>query len=419
MRGLARWCVALTITLSFVGTPTASAQRPFEVRVTPTGVTRSITAALAQVRAGGRIVVEPGTYREPTILVNQPVEIVGIGRPVLDGEGTHEIFVIGADSVTVRGFKLLHINTSYIEDRAAIRVHDAKGCTIRDNELSDVFFGIYLANVVGCQIRQNVLRAANSTETKSGNGIHLWSTREVVIANNRINGFRDGLYFEFVHDTEVSENVSEQNLRYGLHFMYSDDCVYRRNIFRRNGSGVAVMYTHRVTMIGNRFEQNWGAAAYGLLLKEISDARIEDNVFDHNTTALVADGANRIQATRNQFLNNGWAVRLDASTVDGQLTGNNFIGNTFDVASNSQDPSTVLSGNYWDGYRGYDLNRDGIGDVPFHPVRLFSMIVEQNEPALILLRSAFIGLLDAAERVLPVLTPKLLADASPAMRRVP
>ncbi len=394
------------------------AQQLAEVRVSPTGDTRSITTALRLVRTGGRVVITAGTYREPTILVTRSVEIVGEGSPVVDGENAHALFTIAADDVTVRGLHLAHVGSSYVEDRAAIRVQDVHGCAILDNRFTNAFFGIYLANVTGCRIERNVLRASNRTETSSGNGIHLWSSREVIIAGNDVSGFRDGVYFEFVHDTEVRDNVSERNLRYGLHFMYSDDCRYLRNTFRNNGSGVAVMYTKRVEMIGNHFTQNWGAAAYGLLLKEISDARLEGNVFYRNTTGLVADGANRIVADRNSFIENGWAVKLDASTVDGRMTRNNFIANTFDIASNSREPSTTLVGNYWDAYRGYDLNRDGVGDVAFRPVRLFSMIVEHHEPALILLRSGFVELLDAAERVLPALTPTSLADARPAMRRL-
>jgi nitrous oxidase accessory protein len=169
-------------------------------------------------------------------------------------------------------------------------------------------------------------------------------------------------------------------------------------------------------MTGNRFEDNWGSAAYGLLLKEISDARLERNIFRHNSSALMADGANRLAATNNAFIANGWAVRLEASTQDGSFTGNDFVGNTFDVATNSGETSTQFAGNYWDAYRGYDLDRDGVGDVPFRPVRLFSVLVARNAPALILLRSAFVGLLDAAERVIPALTPRALADNRPAMR---
>ncbi|MES2179070.1 MAG: nitrous oxide reductase family maturation protein NosD [Gemmatimonadota bacterium] len=407
---LAAW---VCIPLAGVG-----AQNLDEVTVSANGQVRTLGAALRLVRSGGRVVVTAGTYREQSLVAQRAVSIVGVGSPTIAGDGEHVILTVTADDVTVRGLRFTHVNTSYTEDRAVIRVQDAKRCALLDNRIDDAFFGIYLAGVVGCRIEGNELVATHSRETTSGNGIHLWSSRDVVIAGNTVHGFRDGIYFEFVRNTEVSRNVSHDNLRYGLHFMYSDNCRYIGNVFRANGSGVAVMYTHHVQMTGNRFENNWGPAAYGLLLKEISDARLEHNVFSRNTTGLVADGANRIVADRNDFIGNGWAIKLDASTVAGAMTRNNFIGNTFDLSTNSRDPSTTLSGNYWDAYRGYDLNRDGIGDVPFRPVRLFSLIVERHEPALILLRSAFVGLLDAAERALPALTPVSLADARPSMQRL-
>ena len=68
-------------------------------------------------------------------------------------------------------------------------------------------------------------------------------------------------------------------------------------------------------------------------------------------------------------------------------------------------------------YRGYDLDRNGLGDVPHNPVRLFALVAEQHRPALILLRSPFVDLLDAAERLMPMLTPEGLADRNPLMRR--
>jgi nitrous oxidase accessory protein len=233
-----------------------------------------------------------------------------------------------------------------------------------------------------------------------------------------VSGFRDGIYFEFVHDTEVRRNVSEKNLRYGLHFMYSDDCNYIGNTFRDNGSGVAVMYTKRVHMIGNHFEHNWGSAAYGLLLKEIADSRIEHNVFQENTTGLYADGADRIRAIGNDFNRNGWAVKVGGSTQDGLFTANNFTDNTFDVTTNSNEPSTKFVGNFWGAYKGYDLNRDGVGDIPHPPVRLFAVIVERAPQAIVLMRSALVALLDATERAMPSLTPELFVDPKPAMRRI-
>lgn len=389
------------------------------ITVSPAGPVRSVQAAIRAAAPHTRIIVQKGVYREgSTIVVDKPLDLVGEGWPVLDGENARQIMVVTADSVSVRGFRFEHVGTSFLEDWAAIRLEDVNGCRIEGNRFEDAFFGIYLAKVTDCAIRGNVLHSGRGRETVSGNGIHLWHSSGITIADNRISGHRDGIYFEFVHNSVISRNVSERNLRYGLHFMYSDDCRYLYNVFRSNGSGVAVMYTNRMEMTGNRFEGNWGGAAYGLLLKEISDGKLSRNVFYRNTTGLLADGANRLQADRNDFINNGWAVKLAASTQEGRFTRNNFVGNTFDISSNSSEHTTTFAGNFWDSYEGYDLDHNGFGDVPFRPVRLFSMVVAQNGPAIILLRSPFVHLLDTAERLFPILTPESLVDSAPAMRRI-
>ncbi len=407
---------AAVLVLASLSAATTGAQAT--ITVSPHGPVRTLTAAIAAASRHAKIVVKPGVYREPTIIVNKPVEIIGEGWPVLDGASARQIMTVTADSVTIRGLHFEHVGTSFTEDWAAVRFQAVRGCTIEGNRFDDAFFGIYLAKVNDCTIRGNVLRSGRGREMNSGNGIHLWASNGITIANNRISGHRDGIYFEFVHNSVISGNVSEQNLRYGLHFMYSDDCRYLNNIFRRNGSGVAVMFTNRVEMTGNRFEENWGGAAYGLLLKEIGDSKLEGNVFYRNTTGLLADGANRLKAIKNDFIDNGWAVKLQSSTQDGRFTGNNFIGNTFDVSANNSETTTIFAGNYWDDYRGYDLDRDGVGDVAYHPVRLFSMVVAQNGPSIILLRSTFVRLLDSAESIIPALTPEALADREPAMKRI-
>ena len=393
---------------------TAGAQRTITVQ--PDGPL-TIVQAVQSARAGDRVVVAKGVYREPAIIIDRPVQLVGEPGAILDGTGATHILRIEADDVTVRGLAFRNVAPSHVEDRAAIRVGEVRGCVIEDNRLDDTFFGIYLAGTTGCRIARNVLRSNGTTEDRTGNGIHLWTARDIDVIDNRISGHRDGVYLEFARDTRVVRNISERNIRYGLHFMYSDDCRYERNEFRANQSGVAVMYTKGVTMTGNLFADNWGPAAYGLLLKEISDARLEGNVFTRNTTGLFADGATRMTAHANEFSNNGWAIKLMASTQNATITGNSFEGNTFDMATNSRSNTATLRGNYWDQYEGYDIDRDGRGDVPHRPVRLFALVVEQYEPLLVLLRSAVVSLLDRTERVLPSLTPETLADTSPLMRR--
>jgi nitrous oxidase accessory protein len=170
-------------------------------------------------------------------------------------------------------------------------------------------------------------------------------------------------------------------------------------------------------MTDNRFERNWGSAAYGLLLKDISDATVRGNRFAENTVGLYLEDSNRNAIQGNRFQANGWAVKVLANATDNRFTGNSFEGNSFDVSTNSRTASSSFDGNWWDHYRGYDLDRDGVGDVPYRPVRLFSLVVEQHEPALILLRSLFVELLDGAERLLPILTPDALTDRRPLMAR--
>lgn len=376
----------------------------------------TLAAAIAAAVPGDRIVVRPGTYTEPTLVIDKPLELVGQGYPVLDGENERQLIVIASDSVTIRGLTLRNVGTTFVEDRSAIRVEDVSFCRIEDNRIENAFFGIYLANAGDCLIAGNRIEAEATRESTSGNGIHLWYSKRITIRDNEIRGHRDGIYFEFAKESRVENNVSEENVRYGLHFMFSDSSTYRGNLFRDNGSGVAVMYTSNVDMRNNRFIDNWGPATFGLLLKDIRDSRIEGNRFERNTIGMYAEGSNRMQVERNDFIENGWAIKLMANSEDNRFTVNNFEANSFDVSTNSRLSYSEFEGNYWDEYQGYDLDRDGIGDVEFRPVRLFSLIVEQNEPSLILLRSFLVTLLDAAEAVIPALTPETLVDTRPSMQ---
>ncbi|HYC31438.1 MAG TPA: nitrous oxide reductase family maturation protein NosD [Gemmatimonadales bacterium] len=322
-----------------------------------------------------------------------------------------------ADRVTIRGLTLRNVGPSYTEDRAGLRLEGVRGCTISDNRLEGTFFGIYAARSSGCTISGNVIAGHAAVQMAAGNAIHLFYSDGFAVTGNRISGHRDGIYLEFSPGARIAGNESHANLRYGLHFMYSDSCTYRDNAFKRNGAGVAVMYSRAITMAGNRFVESRGAAAYGLLLKEIKDAQVEGNRFEGNRVGLWVEGSDRIAVRGNEFVENGWAARLMADATGNTYLRNRFEGNSFDVATNSAGTSPGrFTENYWDRYTGYDLDRDGYGDVPHRPVRLFAILVEQHEPTLILLRSFFVDLLDVAERIAPVLTPAALRDERPLMR---
>jgi nitrous oxidase accessory protein len=199
--------------------------------------------------------------------------------------------------------------------------------------------------------------------------------------------------------------------------MFSDSCSYTKNYFAKNGAGVAVMFTKNVVMHKNRFEYNWGGAAYGLLLKDISDSKIHHNRFIKNSCAIYFEGCNRVVTHENNFIENGSGIRIMANSMDNSFLKNNFIGNTFDVTTNSTRSYNHFESNYWSEYKGYDLNKDDVGDIPHRPIKLFSIIIERNRPSLILIRSLFVELLNIAENIFPSLTPQTLIDSKPSMKR--
>ena len=376
----------------------------------------SLKKAIEIAKDKDTILLQTGTYKEGAITLTKSLTIIGQGKPVLDGEKKYEILLISGRNITISGIEFRNSGYSAMNDYASIKLVDASNIFIENNYIYDAYFAIHISNTSYAYVRNNYISGSPKSEQLTGNGIHLWKSNHAVIENNHVQGQRDGIYFEFVTFSVIRNNLSEKNIRYGLHFMFSNDDTYLSNTFRNNGAGVAVMYSKKVTMENNHFEQNWGSSAYGLLLKDISDSYILHNTFFRNTVGIHMEGSNRINIERNIFNGNGWALKVQASCEDNNFHDNNFTGNSFDVATNGSISLNNFRNNYWDKYEGYDINKDGIGDIPYHPVSMYSMIVEQNPYALMLMRSFTVQLLDKAEKAIPSLTPENLVDKLPMMK---
>ena len=376
----------------------------------------SIKKALTLSQPFDTLFIQPGIYKEGNIAIHKPIIILGKSKPILDGEGKFEILSIFASKVHIEGLCIRNSGHSSVNDFAGIKIYNQKQVCILNNDLQNCFFGIYSQNSSQCQIENNHLLSASIQEQQSGNGIHCWKCSLMKITGNTIQGHRDGIYFEFVTNSFIWHNLSSQNLRYGLHFMFSNQDTYLGNHFLNNGSGVAVMFSNHVKMYYNVFEENWGDASYGLLLKEISDGEILRNVFIKNTSGIFMEGASRLLIQDNRFQSNGWGMKIQASCMDLTVFHNGFYGNTFDVGTNGTLSLNRFYQNYWDKYKGYDLNKDGLGDSPFRPISLFSVVIENNPPSLLLFRSMVAGLMDESEKLIPSLTPLDLFDDQPLIK---
>ncbi len=401
--------IILSLSLAF-----GAAARTLTVR--PYSSMSSVAGAIRSALAGDTVLVYPGVYYEKGLIVDKPILLKGVSHPVLDGEHRYEVVTIKSNGVTMEGFVIRHSGYSGWNDLAGIRLTAVKHVVIRNNELDDTFFGLYCQNSDSCVLSNNILHSRADSSAQPGNGIHCWHCTAMQILNNTITRHRDGIYFEFVTGSLIRGNKSFYNVRYGLHFMFSHNDRYMANIFDHNEAGVSVMFSHGVDMQDNLFADNQGGGAYGILLKEITDSRVTGSRFQHNTVAIYMEGTTRVRIEKNTFRDNGWAIRIQASCSADTICRNDFFGNTFDVATNGSLVLNNFDRNYWDKYEGYDLNRDGYGDVPYHPVSLYAMVAEKNPAAMLLYHSFMVDLLDRTEKVAPGVTPADLVDHFPAMK---
>lgn len=377
---------------------------------------KNIQEAINKADKGDIINVKKGIYKATDITIDKPLILRAEPGVVVDGQNKGDIFIIKSNGVTIDGFKIINVGRSNLQDFAAVNLKGVENFTIQNLLIINPFFGIFLEKSNNGIIRNNRILGNAVSEFNSGNGIHLWYSHHNKIQGNKVKQMRDGIYFEFSNDCVINNNISEDNVRYGLHFMFSNDNIVTHNLFSSNGAGIAIMFSRNMVMFQNIFRDNWGSAAYGVLLKEVYDATIEKNVFKRNTTAINVEGCNRIEYTNNDFISNGWAINARGGNYKNVFNKNNFLDNSFDLAFKGAINENSFNGNYWSAYSGYDLDKDGIGDVPYRPIKLFSHFVQKTPESIVLLRSLFVDLINFAEKVSPILTPDKLIDKVPYMK---
>lgn len=375
---------------------------------------RDLQSVFDEAESGDTLFLK-GLFKVSLLKVSKPLFIIGKDAEFVSKDGD-EILVIASDSVLVKNIVFKDVKASFLKDRAAIRLLEVQQVQVDNNQFINTFFGVYVQNSSNCIISNNSFQGKAGDEVHAGNAIHIWKAERIEVINNVAEGHRDGIYFEFVDQSFISGNVSKNNMRYGLHFMFSNYDIYENNQFENNGSGVAVMFSKHIRMLNNTFKENWGGASYGILLKEISDGVMKHNRFELNTVGVYAEGANRIQIDSNVFVRNGKALDIKGNCMDNKILNNNFLGNTFEVLTNSKGNLNFFEGNYWGQYSGYDLNKDGVGDVPHRPVNLFALITDKIPAASMLLHSPLVHGLDMAERIFPQLIPEQLIDKKPQMK---
>jgi len=384
------------------------------------GTFQTIGSAIAAAKAGDTIQVGSGIY-VGNLLIDKSLSIEGNGSPVIKGIGKGSVVEIIADRCSIKGLRIETSGSDLIDEDAGILLR-SNGNTLEGNELSDVLFGVYLFQSAGNIIRSNRITGKPELESgERGGGFHLWNSPRNLLEDNIVTYARDGIYVQNSPNNIFRRNRIS-NLRYGLHFMNSDDNTFEDNVFFDNIAGAAIMYSKKIELRRNTFVHNRGFSSFGILFQDCRECLTEENLILDNAVGLFLEASKSSVFRRNTIAENDVAMQIFASSDENTFTHNNFINNISPLQLIGKVSSTKWQsedgGNYWSEYDGYDLDGNGVGDVPHRIHNIFEYL-EGNLPRLrIYLNSPAAQSIAAAEKSFPILKGSNEIDGKPIMRPI-
>lgn len=389
-----------------VTTPGALEGRPAAGAVSP------LQARLDAAAPGATIEVAAGVYAGD-LIIDKPIHLIGRGRPLLRGSGEGSVVRVRADDVVVEGFDIDGRGGGDLgRDSSGVHV-SGRRVVVRDCVISHALFGIYLRAADGARIEGNQIRGiVDKKPGEKGSGIHVWNTDGFTLVGNDIRDSRDALYIQSSPHGFISRN-NATNLRYGLHYMSSDDNVFEDNRFENAAAGAVLMFSRRLTFRRNRLVHNRGFASVGLLLKTCDDVLAEDNLFADNARGLFAEGSTRAVFRRNVIAESDVALVLFDSNTGLRFEGNSFIANLSPLQLVGRRTDTVVRGNYWSDQGQPDLDGDGIADRPYRLSSAFDHLRENLTAADLFAQGVTARALGAAETTFPVLRLVPVVDEAP------
>jgi nitrous oxidase accessory protein len=361
---------------------------------------------------GDVLTLLPGVHRGP-VRIEGAVTLQGPVEAVIDGNGLGTVVDLCGDGSKITGFTIRNSGPRLDLQDSAVRV---SGCDIEVAEITieRSLFGVLVHQSKRVVVRDNViLGTGDEAMGMRGDGIRLWETDDSTVRGNVVRDHRDVVVWYSSRNRVISNTI--ERCRYGTHFMFSHDNICEDNAFVDDVVGVFVMYSHDLLMRRNLLARAAGSAGIGLGVKESGNLRVEDNWFVQDTIGVYLDTSPLDPAHRDWFHHNVFrlcdtAVLLHAKSNRNEFRANLFADNSalIGVGGDGDALGCDFRGNYYDTYQGYDLNDDGVGDVPFEHRRLSSQL-EGRYPDLALLHGApAMHAVDLMGHLLPLFAPRLL-----------
>ncbi|MBZ0272851.1 nitrous oxide reductase family maturation protein NosD [bacterium] len=393
--------------------------RPARCRDVPAG--SDLAAAIADSAPGDALCLSPGVYAGP-IDVNRTISIWGPRDAVVTMRGTGSTVRLSADGAKLLGFTVDGSGGRYDLQDAAVLVH-ANDAVVDGLEIRNALFGLIVEKSNRVRIINNRVRGTDEAQLGlRGDAVRVWETRDSFIENNVITHSRDMVIWYSARNLIRGNTVTGG--RYGTHFMYSHGNRIEGNRYVGNVVGIFLMYSRDIMLTHNVLADSAGAAGIGLGMKESGNLTCVNNVFAHNTVGVYMDNSPYVVGDRNVFRDNvlrlsNTAIVFHASPANNRFERNSLRDNheqvRVDGGGNARN--VVFLENDYDDYAGYDLDRDGFGDISYEQRRLSTTMISLHPNLAFFRGSLALSMLDAASRVLPLYNPETtFTDPRPRMK---
>ncbi len=373
----------------------------------------------------GSVIKLPKDIYYGPVVIKKPLTLDGGNEAIIDGEGKGNVITVLSDNVTLKNLIIQNSGNQGWRMDAGIAVKKAKHIKIIHNTIKNCLYGIQTKYMNYSLIEKNNISSKPYKQVGlRGDAIRLWWSSHNLIKDNYVHDSRDVIIWFCRHDKFVNQTTVRS--RYGIHFMYSNyDTVinYRGD---HNMVGIYDMYTTDVLIDGALITNNNSVTAIGLGLKDASNLVAKNITVEHCTRGVFIDESPYEPGMTCKFINNRFYYNTIAMDFNTDITRNrnyfrhnDFVGNYKDIRVSGgmlDKRRGYWKENYWDRYRGFDENHDGIGDTPFYELKYSGLIAEDNPSLMIFNGSPIFTFIKFIEKLVPFSKPSiLLVDKKPLM----
>ena len=377
---------------------------------------RPLQDVLEQVAPGDVLHLKAGVHSGP-ITIAKPVTIEGESGALIKGNGTGSVITLDAPDVTLRGLAVSGSgNLLETEDSAIFVTERGDRAVVTDNQIEGNLIGVYLKGPDQARVIANRIKGRDDLRlNERGNGVQIWRSPGSIVEGNAIRAGRDGIFVTTSKNNIFRGNRFE-NVRFAVHYMYTNDSEVSFNISAGNHLGYAIMYSSRIRVIGNR---SLGDRDHGILLNAANSSVLEDNlVLAGPKKCVFIYNANKNRFAGNWFEGCGIGIHFTAGSERNSFSGNAFVSNQWQVkyvGSRHIEWSHQGRGNYWSDNTAFDLNGDGIADRPYKPNDIVDHLVWRYPAARLLLGSPVLHLIRWAQSAFPAIYPGGVTDSAALM----